>query len=138
MKSVALGPVEESLKRQTPLHELAHLASKLPWASHLRLLCIAANREQLASVRGELHRKIQLIVRALDPKSQELWANRLKQSLQTEEIRMDFSSRHRSIQVHGKILDLSKKKIGLQLLEALVATEPFCGRSYKTPLANRV
>jgi hypothetical protein len=85
------------------------------------LLCIAANLEQNSGVRQELHRKIQLIVRALDPQSQKLWTNRLKQSLQTEEIRIDFSARTRSVQIQGKILDLSKKKIGLQLLERLVS-----------------
>jgi DNA-binding response OmpR family regulator len=84
-------------------------------------LCIAANLEQNSGVRQELHRKIQLIIRALDPRSQELWTNRLKQALQTQEIRIDFSARNRSVNIQGKILDLSKKKIGLQLLEKLVS-----------------
>lgn len=112
--------VKESLEQQALLHRLATLAPKLPWASHLRLLCISANLEQNAGVRQELHRKIQLIIRALDPRSQELWTNRLKQALQTQEIRIDFSARTRSVNIQGKILDLSKKKIGLQLLEKLV------------------
>lgn len=115
------GLVKESLECQNLLYQLNALAPKLPWASHLRLLCIAANLEQNSSVRLELHRKIQLIVRALDPQSQKLWTNRLKQSLQTEEIRIDFSARTRSVQIQGKVLDLSKKKIGLQLLERLVS-----------------
>jgi hypothetical protein len=113
--------VKETLEQQALLHRLATLAPKLPWASHLRLLCIAANLEQNSGIRQELHRKIQLIIRALDPRSQELWTNRLKQSLQTQEIRIDFSARNRSVNIQGKILDLSKKKIGLQLLEKLVA-----------------
>lgn len=116
------GILDESLERPTTLQQLAQMAPRVPWASHLRLLCIAANLEENAGVRQELHRKIQLIVRALDPRSQELWTNRLKQSLQTQEIRIDFSARNRSVNIQGKILDLSKKKIGLQLLEALVAT----------------
>jgi len=110
-----------SLEQQELLHELTLLAPKLPWASHLRLLCISANFEQNTSIRQELHRKIQLILRALDPRSQKLWTQRLKQSLQTQEIRIDFSARSRSVIIQGKILDLSKKKIGLQLLEKLVS-----------------
>ncbi len=107
--------------QQALLQELASLAPKLPWASHLRLLCISANLEQNTVVRHELHRKIQLIIRALDPRSQALWTNRLKQALQTQEIRIDFSARTRSVIIQGKTLDLSKKKIGLQLLERLVS-----------------
>lgn len=101
-------------------HELTLLAPKLPWSSHLRLLCISANMEVLDTVRQELHRKIQLIVRGLDTRSQVLWTSRLKQALQTDEIRLDFSPRKRSLSVQGKTVDLSKKKIGLQLLERLV------------------
>ncbi len=112
--------VQETLEQQQLLSELTGLAAKLPWASYLRLLCIAANLEDNPSIRTELHRKIQLILRALDPRSQALWTQRLKQSLQTPEIRMDFSSRNRSVTIQGKIIDLSKKKIGLLLLERLV------------------
>lgn len=123
-----LDPFEEFIKKfvfnsfdqQGLLQELTALSSKLPWSSYLRLLCLAANREDMPSVKSELHRKIQLILRALDPRSQALWTQRLKQSLQTPEIRMDFSSRNRSITIQGKVVDLSKKKIGLLLLERLV------------------
>lgn len=110
-----------TLERHDLVHELTLLAPKLPWSSHLRLLCISANLEQNGGVRQELHRKIQLILRALDQRSQKLWTDRLKQSLQTQEIRIDFSARNRSVNIQGKTLDLSKKKIGLQLLERLVS-----------------
>lgn len=113
--------VNESLDQQAMVYELTTLAPKLPWSAHLRLLCIAANMERNSGVRQELHRKIQLIVRALDPQSQKLWTDRLKQALQTQELRIDFSARNRSVIIAGKTLDLSKKKIGLQLLERLVA-----------------
>lgn len=109
-----------SLEQKDLLRELTELAPKLPWASYLRILCIAANLDKNAAVRQELHRKIQLIVRALDPRSQALWTQRLKESLQSDEIRMDFSARNRCITVQGKVVDLTKKKIGLQLLEGLV------------------
>lgn len=112
--------VNRQLDQQGLLHELTVLSTKLSWASYLRLLCVSANLEEMPAVKSELHRKIQLIVRALDPRSQALWTQRLKQSLQTPEIRMDFSSRNRSVTIQGKVVDLSKKKIGLLLIERLV------------------
>jgi len=99
--------------------QLTRLATEFPWASYLRLLCYCANHEPQSTARAELNRKIQLIVLSLDPPSQILWNNRLKFSLQTPEIRVDLCSRTRSLSVHGKSVDLSKKKIGLQLLEKL-------------------
>jgi hypothetical protein len=111
--------VKQSLEASTKIHELAVLAPQLPWASYLRLLCLSANVETLASARQELNRKIQLIIRALDTKSQSLWCLRLKQALQTAEIRVEYSSRNRSVAVQGRSVDLSKKKMGMQLLEGL-------------------
>jgi cell division inhibitor SulA len=116
LKQIVTGELDQ----QGLLAELTVLSSKLPWASYLRLLCVAANIEKNASVKSELHRKIQLILRALDPRSQVLWTQRLKQTLQTPEVRMDFSSRNRSLTIQGKVVDLSKKKTGLLLLERLV------------------
>lgn len=113
--------VKGRLDHHELLHDLTMLAPRLPWASYLRLLCISANLEQNGSIRQELHRKIQLIIRALDSRSQALWTDRLKQALQTQEVRIEFSARSRSLQIQGKTLDLSKKKIGLQLLERLVS-----------------
>jgi hypothetical protein len=101
------------------VHELALLAPQLPWASYLRLLCLAANLESNSSTRSELNRKIQLIIGSLDPKSQSLWNQRLKQALQSPEIRMEYSARNRSVAIQGRAVDLSKKKMGLQLLEGL-------------------
>lgn len=101
------------------VHDLAALASKLPWSSYLRLLCLAANSETQGPFRVEWNRKIQLIIHGLDARSQALWNQRLKQALQTPEIRMDLSMRGRSVTVQGKRVDLSKKKIGLQLLAGL-------------------
>jgi hypothetical protein len=112
--------VNRQFDQQGLLHELTTLSTKLSWTSYLRLLCVSANLEEMPAVKSELHRKIQLILRALDPRSQALWTQRLKQSLQTPEIRMDFSSRNRSVTIQGKVVDLSKKKIGLLLLERLV------------------
>lgn len=111
--------VKGSLQSLTMVHELALLAPQLPWASYLRLLCLAANLEANASTRSELNRKIQLIIGSLDPKSQSLWNQRLKQALQSPEIRMEYSSRNRSVAIQGRSVDLSKKKMGLQLLEGL-------------------
>jgi hypothetical protein len=99
--------------------ELEHLAAKLSWSSYLRLLCLSANLETNASARQELNRKLQLIVRGLDTRSQALWNQRLKQALQTPEIKLELSMRNRTITVQGKSVDLSKKKIGLQLLSGL-------------------
>jgi DNA-binding response OmpR family regulator len=70
----------------------------------------------------ELNRKIQLIVHGLDAKSQGLWNGRLKQALQSPDIRLEFSLRSRAITIQGKIVDLSKKKIGLQILSILTKT----------------
>ena len=111
--------VKGSLQSQAMIHELTLVAPQLPWASYLRLLCLAANLESNSTTRGELNRKIQLIIRSLDPKSQSLWNVRLKQALQSPEIRMEYSSRNRSVMIHGRTVDLSKKKMGLQLLEGL-------------------
>ncbi len=102
------------------IQEFVLLASQLPWASFLRLLCITANRDELLPVREELQRKIHLIIKSLDRESQVLWAARLKQSFQAAEIRVDFSSQRRSLSIHGKRIDLSKKKMGLQLIEGLM------------------
>ena len=48
-----------------------------------------------------------------------LWNQRLKQALQSPEIRMEYSFRERSVAIQGRSVDLSKKKMGLQLLEGL-------------------
>lgn len=111
--------LKESLEQNAKLHELSLIASKLPWASYLRLLCLCANLETHPS-KMELNRKIQLIIRSLDPKSQALWNLRLKHALQNPEIRLEFSARLRSVAIQGKAVDLSKKKIGLQLLTAML------------------
>ncbi|HMN68211.1 MAG TPA: hypothetical protein PKC28_06695, partial [Bdellovibrionales bacterium] len=112
--------IQDSLEPAQLIQELTLLSTKLLWAPYLRLLSLTANRESSPAVRQELHRKIQLIVHSLDPESQRLWTERLKQVLQTPEIKIDFSSRQRRLAVHGKLVDLSKKKIGLNLLEGLV------------------
>jgi hypothetical protein len=80
---------------------------------------LASNREASLLLRQELGRKIQLIVRSLDPASQDLWNQRLKQSMQAPEIHIEYSSRQRALHVHGRSVDLSKKKISLQLLNGL-------------------
>jgi len=112
--------VQEQLEPQQKISELNKLAPKLPWASYLRLLCLTANLENNPSSKNELNRKIQLIIRGLDGKSQVLWNARLKQALQSPEIRVEFSQRNRSITIQGKTVDLSKKKIGQQLLGILL------------------
>ncbi|NJL26212.1 MAG: hypothetical protein HC902_14360 [Calothrix sp. SM1_5_4] len=112
--------VQESLEHTEKIRVLTALAPKLPWASYLRLLCVTANLESHASAKEELNRKIQLIIRGLDSRSQELWSQRLKQALQAPEVRIDLSMRRRSISVAGKKVDLSKKKIALQLLGGLL------------------
>lgn len=115
LRSLVQGQLEGVAKIQ----ELNKLAPKLPWSSYLRLLCLTANLETLAPAKAELNRKIQLIIKSLDPKSQHLWNSRLKQALQTPEIKVEFCSRSRSVTVQGKTVDLSKKKIGQQLLAIL-------------------
>ena len=111
--------VKESLESPAKIDELASLATKLPWSSYLRLLCLTANMEIQGSTKVELNRKIQLIIQSLDSRSQSLWNQRLKQALQTPEIKVDLSSRARTVTVLGKTIDLSKKKIALQLLTGL-------------------
>jgi hypothetical protein len=111
--------VKGSLEAVGLIQELAVLAPLLPWASYLRLLCLAANLTSNNSIRMELNRKIHLILRALDPKSQQLWKQRLKQAMQNPEIRMEYCSIRRSVAFQGRSVDLSKKKIGMQLLEGL-------------------
>lgn len=101
------------------IHELAVLATQAPWACYLRLLCLASNLSANASMRLELNRKIQLIVRDLDPQSQKLWNQRVKHILQSPEIRVEYSPRLRSVSIQGRSVDLSKKKMGQQLLEGL-------------------
>jgi tetratricopeptide (TPR) repeat protein len=113
--------VQGSLEATTLIQELAVAAPHLSWANYLRLLCLSANLQISPTVRQELNRKIQLIIRGLDEQSQSLWTKRLKQALQAPEIRIDFSARSRSLSAHGKVIDLSKKKIALQLLEGLAA-----------------
>lgn len=115
--------LKEELEYPAKIQELDALASKLSWSSYLRLLSLTANREKEATVRQELNRKIQLIVRGLDARSQALWNQRLKQALQTPEIRLELSVRTRTISHQGKTVDLSKKKIALQLLEGLMRKE---------------
>ncbi len=114
--------VKGSLEPASLIHDLTLLATQLPWSSYLRLICLAANRDPNLAVRQELHRKIQLIVFALDPLSQQLWGRRLKQAMASPEIKIEFSNRMRSLNVQGKTVDLSKKKIGLQLLEGLLTS----------------
>lgn len=113
--------LEKSLTSEEKIHQLTQLAPKLSWSSYLRLLCLTANLETSSSAKQELHRKIQLIVKSLDPRTQNLWNHRLKQSLQTPETKIEISSRDRSIKVQGRVIDLSKKKIGMQMLETLYA-----------------
>jgi len=113
--------VKGSLHAMMMVHELALLAPQLPWASYLRLLCLAANLETSASTRFELNRKIQLLIRSHDAKTQALWNLRLKQALQSPEIRVEYSARARNVAIQGRYVDLSKKKMGLQLLEGLAA-----------------
>ncbi len=112
--------VQGQLEASQKIQELNKLAPKLPWASYLRLLCLTANLENHPSSKQELNRKIQLIIRSLDSKSQMLWNSRLKQALQSPEIKVEFSQRTRSVTVQGKTVDLSKKKIGQQLLAILL------------------
>ncbi len=111
--------VQGSLEAAAKIHQLSLLASQLPWASYLRLLCLAANMESSHASRLEINRKIQLIIRSLDPRSQGLWNLRLKQALQPPEIRLEFSSQRRSVLVQGRLIDLTKKKMGMQLVEGL-------------------
>lgn len=111
--------VKGSLEGVGMIHELAILGPVLPWASYLRLLCLAANLAGNPSIRQELHRKIQLILRALDAKSQSLWNLRLKQAMQNPEIRVEYCSVRRSVVIQGRNVDLTKKKMGQQLLESL-------------------
>lgn len=111
--------VQGELESQRKIEELGKLSARLPWALYLRLLCLASNHESQSSVRQELQRKMQLILRDLDPKTQELWSQRLKQTVQLHEIGIDFSARRRSVSVQGRWVDLSKKKMGLQLFEGL-------------------
>lgn len=109
------------LEPATKIQELDVLATKLSWASYLRLLCLTANLESSSSsTRHELNRKIQLIVMGLDSRSQALWNQRLRQALQTPEVKIEFSLRSRSLTIQGKTVDLSKKKIGLQLIAGLL------------------
>lgn len=116
--------VKESLEHSAKLQELSSLAPKLPWATYLRLLCLCANLETNAPAKQELNRKIQLIIRGLDPRSQGIWNQRLKHALQNPEIRLEFSARLRSVAMQGKLVDLSKKKIGCQILSALLVSNP--------------
>lgn len=123
-----LDPYEELLK--TLLHrpaetfeqiqKMSNLPARLSWSSYLRLLCLVANAESSSPVKRELHRKIQLIVGGLDARSQELWGQRLKQALNAATIKIELSMHARKITVQGKTVDLSKKKIGLQLLNGLI------------------
>jgi hypothetical protein len=115
--------VKEPLEAATKIDELATLSTKLSWSSFLRLLCLTANMETQATAKQELNRKIQLIIRSLDGRSQTLWNQRLKQALQTPEVRVELSLRARRITVQGKAVDLSKKKIALQLLSGLAEKE---------------
>jgi predicted negative regulator of RcsB-dependent stress response len=108
-----------TLEAQAKIDELVQLAPQLPWASYLRLLCLAANVESNRATRAELNRKIQLIIRSLDEQSQVIWTQRLKQVLQAPEIRVEYSERQRSLAIQGRSVDLSKKKMGLQLLGGL-------------------
>ncbi len=110
---------QETLEPDAKIQALTLLATQVPWASYLRLLCLATNKETSTNVRQELNRKIQLIVRSLDPTSQTLWNQRLKQQLQAPEVRLEYSTRQRSLAVQGRNVDLSKKKISLQLLGGL-------------------
>lgn len=116
--------VKDPSESTSRLDELVDLAPQLSWASYLRLLCLTANRENGPAAKVELHRKIQLLIRGLDPRSQQLWNLRLKQALQSPELRVEFSTQSRSLLIQGKSIDLSKKKIGLQLLEALQSRSP--------------
>ena len=110
---------QETLSASARIQELTLLATQVPWASYLRVLCLMSNQELSLNMRQELNRKIQLIVRSLDAVSQALWNQRLKQSQQPPEVRLDYSSRQRSLSVQGQSVDLSKKKISLQLLSGL-------------------
>jgi len=102
------------------IQKLANLPAQMSWSSYLRLLCLVANAETTASVKKELHRKIQLIICGLDNRSQEIWGHRLKQALSAAAIKIELSMHARTITVQGKTMDLSKKKIGLQLLNGLI------------------
>ncbi|MBX3022295.1 MAG: hypothetical protein KF799_11535 [Bdellovibrionales bacterium] len=115
--------VQGSLEQQAKIQELDRLATQLSWSSYLRLLCLCANLETGTATRQELNRKIQLIIRGLDPRSQSLWNRRLKQALQTPEVRLELSLRGRQVSVQGRSVDLSKKKIAMQLLEGLLRKE---------------
>jgi tetratricopeptide (TPR) repeat protein len=112
--------LQGALEAHTKVHELTMLATVLPWASYLRLLCLASNLEGSSGIRQELNRKIILIIRPLDARSQSLWSRRLKQALQAPEIRVEYSVRNRYVTIQGRQVDLSKKKMGMQLLEGLV------------------
>lgn len=141
----SFDPYEEYLKKlvqgqlepHQKIQELNHLAAKLPWASYLRLLCLTANMELQTSSKQELNRKIQLIIKGLDPKTQGLWNSRLKQALQSPEIRLEFCSRTRAIMIQGKTVDLSKKKVGQQILAILMknptlTVDQFIGHLWQT------
>ena len=115
LKSLVNGGFDHARK----LSELTLIATKLTWSSYLRLLCLTANLESTCAPRQELNRKIQLIISGLDTRSQRIWRRRLKQAMATPEVRVELSLRARTVAIHGKTLDLNKKKIGLQLLAGL-------------------
>jgi hypothetical protein len=122
-----LDPYEEFLRQMLQgglegtqkIDALVDLASKVSWSSYLRLLCLSANREEHGPIREELNRKLELLLQGLDSRSQGLWNSRLKYSLQKPEITIDLSLRSRALRIHGRVIDLSKKKIGLQLIASL-------------------
>ncbi|MGE4130074.1 MAG: hypothetical protein AB7F86_00465 [Bdellovibrionales bacterium] len=101
------------------LHQLMSISAHVPWASYLRLLCLTASLTEDSSTRAELHRKVQLLIQGLDPRSRQLWSKRLKSGLQVPQIQLEFSPHSRVAHVQNQPIDLSKKKFAQLLLPLL-------------------
>ena len=108
----------EKEKKKEPL-ELSWLASQLPWSNYLRLLILYLSLEDSMSLKKEIVNKIDLILESLDQGSRSFWKKKIQFHLREENQTLEYCPQKRSVLFKDKILDISRKKSMITILESL-------------------
>ncbi len=111
--------LHDSLEENQRLSKLADLASQISWSCHLRLLCLSANSATDKSLKDGYLKNIDLVLSALDEKSQFIWKQQLNEILQSPETAVELNVGKSEVVISGKLIELKKKKSAAILLEAL-------------------
>lgn len=103
---------------QVNSENLQKWASTLPWKSYLRLLMLLLKRVDNKDLKDEIRRKFTLLISDFSMESQKLWLWALEKT-KKESSTLHFIPKERSVRYCNRVIDLSKKKGMLNLLDSL-------------------